>query len=139
MIYVDEDTGRILTADQVSEKTGTVNTITFTIYYVYNEEIGRWEMRRGDGSVANFPIEADLSKADKSETIPAQITVVFYHKYTDEEIRQLEADKVKLDAEEEERAHREKVMEALPDRVDEVETTQDDIVLLLADIVGGAI
>lgn len=109
-------------------------------YQEVSPEVGHWEMFDTDQEmVLDYPIEIDVTGLPKDQETPNIITIVEYRPYSKQEIAELKAKK-----EEEERLIQEDIdhyntLKEIPSRVDEVETTQDDMILLLADIVGGAI
>lgn len=101
-------------------------------------EIGHWEMVDSNGEPLDYPIEEDLSAYPKDLEIEANLPLAVYTLYTHEE---LEERKAQIEAAIlEEKANQQKVreIEALPDRVSNMESMQEDIVLLMADILGGA-
>lgn len=99
---------------------------------VTSEEVGHWEMiDRESGKVLDYPIQVDISGLPKDQITPDILELAIYRPYTQEEIEANEkAEREIIEMQE--------TMEKLPGRVDEIEGAQDDIVLLLADIVGGA-
>ena len=163
ILYFNEASGKYLTEDKIDRASGVVTRIeTINIQYLYHidqeakyEEfvireypetggqdvgykevspaIGHWEMiNRDTQQLLNYPIMADTSGFSKETGVNDILEIMYWHTYTEEEL--LEREK-----EAEEAMEQQKAIESLPSRVDDVEETQDDIVLLLADIVGGAV
>lgn len=102
-------------------------------------EIGHWEMCDDDDKVLPYPIMVDTSGFPKELVIPDILQVEVYHEYTEEELQEITEQKIEAEERAREEAEKQAIMDALPTRVDDVEEAQDDIVLLLADIVGGAV
>lgn len=102
-------------------------------------EEGHWEMLDETGEVLPYEIEVDTSYLMKGIDTPDIIELGVYHAYTPEEIEAREKAAKEFEEAQKEADEKREVLEALPDRVDTLETDQEDIVLLLADIVGGAV
>lgn len=98
-------------------------------------EVGYWEMLDENGEVLPYPIQIDTENFPKELEIPDVMFVDIYHVYTQDELEEIEEQRIEA----EKAIEKQKVLEGVPVRVDTVEETQDDIVLLLADIVGGAV
>lgn len=95
-------------------------------------EIGHWEMINEEHDVLPYKITLDTTGFLKESLTPDILDVGIYHRYTESELEEVRKRT-------EEMEEKQNAMNALPSRVDTVEETQDDIVLLLADIVGGAV
>lgn len=168
MIYINAETNELYPSDIDIYNIGVPTQENLNVVYKYNEikpeqgeyvvvaeypetggqdvewkitspGIGEWEMFDEEGNKLDYPIEEDLSLLNKQEPAYATITITKIRNFTQEELDQQEKDQKEYEKLMAEAEKRERVLNALPTRVDEVETTQDDVVLLLADIVGGAI
>lgn len=109
-------------------------------YEVVTPEQGHWEIKDTSYNDLNLPIDEMLCETlSKGDPNYIGIQVEEYTPYTKSELKEVE--RKRKEREEALKAEREKqaIINELPSRVDSVENTQDDIVLLLADIVGGAI
>lgn len=101
-------------------------------------EIGHYNMLDTDGKKLPYYIEVPLEQLSKTDPNYRTYFVQFYHEYTPQQIAEREQfrEEMRIQGEIEQAKH-DRLM-ATPDRVDQVEGAQDDIILLLADIVGGA-
>lgn len=84
-------------------------------------------------TVAEYPSGGkDVRKVIDREGVPAQdawteqVPIRRYIRYTAEELAEQEAERKKAEA-----------REKLPERVDALETANDDIILMMADLIGG--
>lgn len=101
---------------------------------VVKEEVGHFKVTDENGDT--FPYKIDIPEGiSKENPVPDIVDMVYWKQYTPEEIAQREQESA--DAAEKAEA-RETFLNEAPDRVDNIESTQDDIVLFLADMVGGA-
>lgn len=98
-------------------------------------EVGHWEMLDSDGNVLPYPIEFNTECLSKNNITSDSIDFRIYHEYTEEEL--LENERLK-EAHEKEALLQEQIR-TTPSRIDNLENTQDDVILLLADLVGGAL
>lgn len=101
-------------------------------------EEGHWEMIDSEGKVLPYDITINTDGLPKNANTPDIIEVSVYHKYTPEELEAIEEQRKKDEEVAKEAEEKQKVMDAIPGRVEELESAQDDVILLLADIVGGA-
>lgn len=166
IIFIDEETGKVI--DNFDNKAGTLTERLVNVFYRYVvdkeaeyeevvvaeypetdgkdveqrvvvEEEGHWEMLDEDKKVLDWPILINTDKFPKDEIISDTINVQYFHRYTPEELEEIRLQNEKIEQEQQERRERDELLDALPARMDSVETAQDDIILLLADMVGGAI
>lgn len=101
---------------------------------VITPEKGHFTIAYPDGSP--FPYKIDVPEGiSKDSPVPDIIDVTYWKELTAEEAAQKEAQVVEA---KEKAEAREIFLNEAPDRVDSLESTQDDIVLFLADMVGGA-
>lgn len=101
-------------------------------------EIGYWEMLDKEGTVLPYEIELDTAHLPKDENTADIITIGVYHTYTSIELEEIEKQKQEAEKAAKKAQEKQEIMDAIPGRVDEIESAQDDVILLLADIVGGA-
>lgn len=101
-------------------------------------EVGNWVLTNLDGEEYPIPNNTDFRSFVKGDLNYLKISVSIYHRYTPEELKEVEEENRRLEEQQREAKEKQETMDALPGRVDTVETTQDDMVLLLADIIGGA-
>lgn len=101
-------------------------------------EIGHYEMLDMEGNKLPYYVEIPLEELSKTDPNYRTYFIQFYYEYTPEQIAEREQWREEMRIQGEiEKAKHDRLMET-PDRVDQVEGAQDDIILLLADIVGGA-
>lgn len=101
---------------------------------VVKEEVGHFKVTDENGDI--FPYQIDIPEGiSKENLVPDIVDMVYWKQYTPEEIAQREQEEAESAAKAE---AREAFLNEAPDRVDNIESTQDDIVLFLADMVGGA-
>lgn len=72
----------------------------------------------------------DIPAVEAHEAYDETVTIQQYIRYTDEELVQRKADQ-------EAAAKRQAAWDAMPDRVDTLEAANDDIILMMADLIGG--
>lgn len=150
MIIVDPKTFKIL--EDYDENKGYITVETFTTYTMPVIDVPAVIRKNKDGedvveqeavvhydelNIKNgyFIKDVDLESMGLvvGETVlPGFTDVGLYTPYTPEQLAEREEAK-------REEEKRQELYEAIPGRLETVESTQDDIVLLLADIVGGAI
>lgn len=109
------------------------------IQEVVSPEVGHWEMLNEDDEVLPYPITVNTNGFPKEVEIPDILQLEVYHKYTEFELEEVERQKKEAEEAAKEAQEKQEIMDAMPGRVDDLETAQDDVILLLADIVGGAI
>lgn len=101
---------------------------------VVTPEKGHFAVAYPDGSP--FPYQIDVPEGvSKDSPVPDIIDVIYWKELTAEEASQKEAQIIEA---QEKAEARETFLDNAPERVDSLESTQDDIVLFLADMVGGA-
>lgn len=161
MVYIDEETGKHLEPGNVKEELGSLTPEQISVWYHYVlerpaeykevviaeypetggkdvefveavPEVGHWEMLNDSGEVLNYPIEINTDGLDKSTATPDVYTVWYYRPYSEKELAEI------AKAEEEAKKQAEFV-ETGSDRLETAEADIEDIILLMADIVGGAI
>ena len=141
MYIINPKTNEVYSEDiELNEKIAQISEIGFSVYYKYNTNQEKWEMYDALANIIqDFPIEIDLSNTPKDEIVYDKYTYIQYVPYTQEEIEEQKKYKEEQDRVSAEYEKQQAIIDALPDRMNNVENTQDDIVLLLADIVGGVI
>lgn len=72
----------------------------------------------------------DIPAVEAHEAYDETVTIQQYIRYTDEELVQRKADQ-------EAAAKRQAAWDTMPDRVDTLEAANDDIILMMADLIGG--
>lgn len=97
-------------------------------------ERGAWKLfYADDGKPVGYPIPAwklaDLEHFSKGDIVEEPVTVGYFVPFPPEKLAEVKAQR------EAEAAH-EAAIQAMPERVDGIETVQDDIVLLLAEMIG---
>lgn len=102
---------------------------------IISPEQGHFDVTYKDGSV--FPYHIDIPKdISKDIPVPDIITMIYWKQLTEEEIAQKEQELLESQNKAE---AQEKFLEDGPSQLNDIQTTQDDMILLLADIVGGAV
>lgn len=89
-------------------------------------EVGHWEMIDTEGNILPYPIEIDIKGLLKEELTPDILQVGIYHKFTDEELKIREEERIKAEKEAKELAEKQKIMDELPNRVEAIEYGVDD-------------
>ena len=107
-------------------------------YEEVTPEIGHWEMTDKEGNILPYEISIDTDFLPKDEKLPDTLYFQVYHTYTPEELEEQRKEAEEAERLEKEMREKQETMDAIPGRVDEIESAQDDVILLLADIVGGA-
>lgn len=103
---------------------------------------GHWKITcDGEDVPDSWPIDTvidfDKLPTGANDTSTVSVQGYYYHWFTADEIIEYQKKKEEFEKKQEEnRIHNEK-MRQLPDQVDTIEETQNDVILLLADIVGG--
>lgn len=109
---------------------------------IITPEQGHFEVTYDDGNTFPYPINIP-DNISKENPIPDIIDVIYWKEFTPEELNEKE-EAAKL--QEEEAAKNQEKFEAQqaflengPSQLNDIQTAQDDMTLLLADIVGGAV
>lgn len=168
MLIIDEKTREILKDFKLDENKGVLFQEQLPVFYRYileepaeyeevvvaeypetggkdveyreiKAEKGHWEMLNEKGEILDYPIQIEIEYFGKDEIVQDILSLNIYHAYTAEELAKIKAQEEERIRQEEEAAKKEAIFNALPDRVDNVEDTQDAVVLLLADLVGGVL
>lgn len=96
---------------------------------------GHWETTDQNGKpIPEF--DGDLTGFPRDVPVPNTWEYGVYIPYTEEELEQRAQDQEKLVQETEKR---EEFMQNAPSQIEELEANQEDMILLMADIVGGAV
>ena len=100
---------------------------------VVEPEIGHWTIVDQDsGKILDFPITYDTDNFPKEIDTPDEISVGVYHIFSEKELEEL----IK---EQEEEAELQKNIRMAPEKIENLQADQEDIILAIADIIGGAI
>lgn len=167
MIFINAETNEHMTEDQIDPEIGYTIEEEVRVNYMYvidepaeykevviaeypatggkdvefqevKAEIGHYDMLDMEGNKLPYYIEVPLDQLSKTDPNYRTYFIQFYYDYTPQEIAEREQWRIEAEAQAAiEQAKHDRLM-ATPDRVDQVEGAQDDIILLLADIVGGA-
>lgn len=109
---------------------------------IIEPEEGHFEVKTEDGE--DFPYHVDIPEGiSKDEPVPDLIDMTYWRKRTPNEIAEKKEEQEKQEAEykelQEKAEAQQAFLESAPSELKEVKDAQDDIVLMLADIVGGAV
>lgn len=131
MKIIDE-TGAVITAPDL--ELGYLVEDTETVHHdavEAVEEVSHYE------TIAEYPNGGkdvrkvvDIPAVEAHEAYDETVTIQQYIRYTDEELVQRKADQ-------EAAAKRQAAWDTMPDRVDALEAANDDIILMMADLIGG--
>lgn len=132
--YYNQDTKEPLKESDIDEEKGSLWLLNDMVYYQYVND--NWVVVDGNGKILDYPVDVDTSDFDKDQLYPEQFTIGYFHPYTEEDYQRMKDMEEEFKKSEQEQKEKEEKFNSLPNRVDGLEDTQDDIVLLLADIIG---
>ena len=105
-----------------------------------SEERGHWETR-----LASTGEQVEFDGCEIPDDAPRERDITDVQRYvavrplTDEELSAARKEREEIERERAKAEERERAMDAMPGRVDALEAASDDVLLLVADMIGGAI